>query len=293
MFEFLKLLYNNEATYEKVTKLLAVNYDEKLTTAVLLNKYLNTLKVFGIKVEKSQHKYYMQNSPYKLDFDKIDLRAIMLFKNSMNLLTDTKTKNSLELFLKNLFLRFDENAKAYFESLQSDSYKDLSFFYRNFEEQIKLCEKYINDKFKLKLTYRDINGDEKTVSCVPVELKYLKRKICFVVHSHQDGFNIDIPINRIISVKQLPTQSTCCGVSTTIVYKIKGDLAKSYRLKDFETLQNTDEDGNLVIASKGEDFNSLIARLMRYNDNCEIISPKAIKEYMVEVIDKMLSRYDD
>lgn len=292
IFEFLKLLYNDEATYEKVTKLLAVNYDEKMTTAVLLNKYLNTLKVFGIKIKKQNHKFHLLNSPFKIPFDKIDLQSIMLFKNSLNLLSDGKTKNNLEEFLFNLFIRFDENAKTYIENLDTNSYKDLSFFYTKFEAQIDLCKKYIKERQKVEITYQENNKPEVTITGIPVKLKYHRKKICYVIHSQKDGFNTEIPINKIINMKQ-SCQTVSHGLSTTVVYRLKGSLAKSYKLKEYEYLERKEDNGNIIIVNKGEDCDILISRLIRYNECCEIISPKFLKEKLIKTLDRMLSNYDD
>ncbi len=292
IFEFLKLLYNDEATYEKVTQLLAVNYDEKMTTAVLLNKYLNTLKVFGIKIKKKNHKFHMLNSPFKIPFDKIDLQSIMLFKNSLNLLSDEKTKNKLEELLSSLFIRFDENAKTYVESLDNNSYIDLSFFYSKFETQIELCEKYIKEGQKVEITYQEKNKPEITLIGIPVELKYYRKKICYVIHSQKDGFNTEIPIDKIINMKQ-SCQTVSQGLSTTVVYRLKGSLAKSYKLKEYEYLERSEAGGSIIVVNKGEDCDILLSRLIRYNECCEIISPKFLKEKLRQTIDRMLSYYDN
>lgn len=292
MFEFLKLLYEDEATYEKVTQLLAVNDDEKLTTAVVLNKYLNTLKVFGIKVEKSNNKYYLLDTPYKINFDKVDLKSLLMFQEALSLLPKGKFQRELNSFIENVLLRLDNKARSYLQNSPINIYKDLSFYYSQFETQILKCEKLIEDSQYIEISYFDKSKVEKALKGIPVELKYLKRRICFVVHSKFDGFNVEIPIDKIVSLKQLPTQSSNLGISTTVVYKIKDNLAKSYKLKEFEVLERKDENGDLIIINKGEDYNSLLSRLMRYDVSCEIISPKSLKEDMINLINNILSKYN-
>ena len=53
IFEFIKMLYNGEVEFKTVLDHFSDGqYDGTSNTHVTLNKYLNTLKIFGIKVKK-------------------------------------------------------------------------------------------------------------------------------------------------------------------------------------------------------------------------------------------------
>ena len=60
IFEFLKLLYNDEAEYSKVLEIFQDEIKETTTNniQVTLNKYINTLRVFGLKIKKENGKTF-------------------------------------------------------------------------------------------------------------------------------------------------------------------------------------------------------------------------------------------
>ena len=60
MFQFLKLLTQGPVDFNVVLDIFSDETTEgKSNPHVALNKYLNTLKIFGIKVQKKQNKYYL------------------------------------------------------------------------------------------------------------------------------------------------------------------------------------------------------------------------------------------
>jgi predicted DNA-binding transcriptional regulator YafY len=156
---------------------------------------------------------------------------------------------------------------------------------------MKMCEQYCQDKLKLDMIYFDEKGREVNLICSPLEQIYLKRKIYFKVLSSNGDRIYEIPIDNIKSIRQLPNAATTVAVPMTIVFRIKGRLAKNYKMREWERLEKIEADGSRIIVNKDEDLNQLIKRLMRYGKDCEIISPKFFKEEMIELINKTLSNY--
>ena len=62
-------------------------------------------------------------------------------------------------------------------------------------------------------------------------------------------------------------------------------------MREWEKLETLETDGSKIIVNKGEDLNLLLARLMKYGRECEIVSPKFYKEEMLNRINKTLSNY--
>ena len=85
---------------------------------------------------------------------------------------------------------------------------------------------------------------------------------------------MDIPINTIKNIKQFPIKATKSKMCTTVIFKLKGDLSKRYKLREQEYSNGIDKDGWLVIVNSGEDFNSLSTRLFKYDKDCVVVSPK-------------------
>ena len=83
IFKFLKLLYEDQAEYDKVLEIFKDGSKEtpKENVQVILNRYINTLKVFGLKIEKENTKYKIQNSLYSINLNDADLRAISILIN--------------------------------------------------------------------------------------------------------------------------------------------------------------------------------------------------------------------
>ena len=67
IFKLLELLYQDKADYQSVINIFIDDFNEDQTTnniQVVLNKYLNTLKVFGLNVVKENNKFTLFNSFY-------------------------------------------------------------------------------------------------------------------------------------------------------------------------------------------------------------------------------------
>ena len=69
LFQFIEMLYDGEVDFKTVINHFSDGkYDGTSNTHVTLNKYLNALKIFGVKVKKSEHKYTMEVPLYKMKF---------------------------------------------------------------------------------------------------------------------------------------------------------------------------------------------------------------------------------
>lgn len=294
MFEFLKLLSKDKADYKTVLDLFSDETTEgKSNPHVALNKYLNTLKIFGIKVKKEKGKYYLLSSPYKIDLDANDLKIINLLKESIEILPNGKNKNNFEQFIKALEIRYSENTQTTAKAINTTESLDFSFCFTEFKEQIKQCEKYCQDNQKLEITYKDAKGKESHITCAPIELKYIKRKVWLRVNVQNGSKIIEIPLDNIKSINQLPSAANKQMTPTTIVYKIKNRLIKNYKMRDWERSDGYDTDSSLIIINKNEDYDVLLKRLMRYGSECVIVSPRFIRELMLDMINKTLENYKD
>lgn len=292
LFEFIKMLYDGDVEFKKVIDHFSDGkYDGTSNTHVTLNKYLNAMKIFGIKVKKIKKKYHMTSSIYKLKFNPDDIKSIHILKQASSVLPDGKNKTNFEKFIRNLEIRFDESAQSLEQIADNTQNLNLSFYHSEMVEQVKKCEKYCQDKQKLEIIYTNDKEGEINLVCSPLETIYKKRKICLKVTGNSGSRVYEIPVENIKSLKQLPVASSGQSIPTTVVYRIKNRLARNYKLRDWERLDKMESDGSNIIINKDEDLNLLINRLMRYGRECEIISPKFLKEEMIERINKTLENY--
>lgn len=292
MFKFLNELYKGGADFKWVIELFSDgHYDGTSNTHVTLNKYLNALRLFGIKVKKINGKYHMLSPLYKMKFNLNDIKSINTLKKACEILPDGKNKLNCNEFVKALEIRFDESAQSFMQMKDNTKSLNLDFYYSEMVEQIKLCEKYCQDKQKLELIYTDDKNNEINLLCSPLETIYKKRKICLKVLGNNGSRVYEVPVENILSLKQLPSAVNTNAMPTTVCYKIKNRLAKNYRIRDWEKVQDILPDGSKIIINKDEDFDLLLSRLMRYGTECEIISPRYIKEEMLNLINKTLLNY--
>ena len=292
LFEFLKMLYQGDVEFKRVINHFSDGeYNGKSNTHVTLNKYLNAMKIFGIKVKKINGKYRMYNSPYKLKFDLDDLKSIKCLKQAGELLPDGKTKTNFESFIRALEIRFDESAQSICQVENSTQNLYLEFANSEITDQLQYCMKLCHDKQKLELIFTNEKGEEINLLCSPVEQIDQKRKLCLKVLGHNGTRVYDIPIDNIKSIKQLPIASSTQAIPTTVVYRIKNRLAKNYKIREWERVDKIEYDGSHIIVNKNEDLNLLVQRLMRYGTQCTIISPKFLKEEMIERINDTLKNY--
>lgn len=294
LFEFLKMLYQGDVEFKRVINHFSDGeYNGKSNTHVTLNKYLNTMKIFGIKVKKINGKYRMYNSPYKLKFDLDDLKSIKCLKKAGEILPDGKNKINFESFIRALEIRFDESAQNICQVENSTQNLYLEFANSEITDQLQYCMKLCQDKQKLEIIFTNEKGEEINLLCSPVEQIYQKRKLCLKVLGNNGTRVYDIPIDNIKSIKQLPVASSTQAIPTTVVYRIKNRLAKNYKIREWERVDKIEYDGSHIIVNKNEDLNLLVQRLMRYGTQCTIISPKFLKEEMIERINDTLKNYEE
>ena len=293
IFTLLKLLLNGEVEYSEVMNIFAEEASTNNSTfPVIFNKYMNTIKIFGVKVKKVKNKYYLLNMPFNIDFSADDVKIVHLLKSAAEILPNTKNRETIKAFIKSIEMRYSEYAKSYANSLNSDVQLDLTFYYSKLRDQIIECEKFCAEKKKLEIVYVS-NDDEITIICSPKEIKYQNRKVCFSVFNQLSRQVFDIPIDNIKSIKQMPTVSTSKDVSMSVVYMLKGRLANSYKLKEWEYSNGYDAGGNLIVVNSNEDPDVLLSRLMKYAENCVVLTPKFMKDRMRELIEKVLENYNE
>lgn len=294
IFHFLKLLYEDKADYENVVKIFRdeINEQSANNIQVHLNKYINTLRIFGIKVKKEKHKYTLLNSLYSMEFTIEDLKSISILTSTLQNFPNEDLNENISNLIKALQWRMTNEHKNKLNSLMKIKTQDFSFYYTNVREQIKQCEQVCKENFVINLTYRKKQKDL-TCKCIPKEVLYDSKTAYLKVYDSKLKRNLEIPINSILSIVKMPNLANPMEMRTTVVYKLKNRLAKTYKVKENEYTNGTDEEGNLIIVNKDEVPENLIRRLLRYSYDCEVVSPKSFREEMQRVINEMISQYEE
>jgi predicted DNA-binding transcriptional regulator YafY len=294
IFQLLTLLYEDEADYKKVFNIFKDEIEDQSPNniQVSVNKYINTLKVFGIKLVKEKHKYKLLSSLYALDLDLEDLKALsILISSAEKFPVKTVSKNAKD-FLNNIKLRMGNRDKLKLSNLRTNFECDFSFYYSNVRDQIEQCQELCQENFMVYLIYLK-KKKEICIKCKPKEVIYDSKMAYLKIYDEVKKETLEIPMTSILSIAKLPQLANKIEMSTTVVYKLKNRLAKTYMLKEGEYSEGFDNEGNQIIVNRNETTEKLLQRLMRYSFNCEVISPKQIREEMIKRIGQTISQYDE
>lgn len=294
IFHLLELLYNDKADYDSVVSIFKDEIDETSinTVQVNLNKYINTLKIFGIKIRKENNKFKLLSSLYAMNFDLDDLKAISLLASSINSFPDIDLTQEVNGFLQSLEARMNNEDKNKLNELKQNIPTDNSFYYANLREQIKECEQVCKENCKITVIYKK-RKKEISCKCTPKDVVYDSKNVYLKVHDYISHNLIEIPINSILTIIKSPSVASTIEMNTTVIYKLKNRLAKTYKLKEDETSEGFDKDGSQTIINKSGNIDNLIPRLLRYSYDCEIISPKILREEMKRIINETINLYEE
>ncbi len=294
IFHLLELLYNDKADYDSVVSIFKDEIDETSvnTIQVNLNKYFNTLKIFGIKIKKENNKFKLLSSLYSMNFTIEHLKAISLLTTSVNSFPDIDLTQDVNEFLQSLEARMNNEDKNKLNELKQNTPTDNSFYYTDLREQIKECEQVCKENCKITVIYKK-RKKEIRCKCTPKDVVYDSKNAYLKVHDYIKHNLIEIPINSILTIIKSPSVASTIEMNTTVIYKLKNRLAKTYKLKEDETSEGFDEDGNQTIINKSGNIDNLIPRLLRYSYDCEIISPKHLREEMKRIINETISLYEE
>lgn len=263
--------------------------DSRTYTNEVILKYINTLKVFGFRFSKQKDKYVLLNTPDQMDFSESELKTIYFLEKLAGTFPEEKIKTEINQFLQELEKRFSDNTKILSKTLNKPDFLKIDFNYQNYAAKIKEYEKYCLDNQRLKITYQHKN--ETSIMVEPREIKYIGKEVYFSVYNPISAQIQDINFNTILKIEQLPLKTNMGTMLASVTFQLKDRLAKAYKLHDSEKLLQVETDGSIVVLNQTEDRLLLLKRLMRYGENCEVISPKTLREEMRQMIKATLKNY--
>lgn len=294
VFSLMKLLLQGNATYSKVTDFFLDDVSQNSNSAcVTLNKYINTLKIFGINIIKDNKCYKILNPPYKIDFSNLELEGFVQlyeFLNNINGECFIETKD----FFEAIKARFSEKLQIDIHKEKSKNETDFSFYYSTYGDKIEACKRVCHEKFKLDIRYYKPGGKtEASIQATPQELIYQKNKVRMRVVDLSNCHLIDIPVNKILYMKQLSSKVySKFSTHNVVIYELSGRLAENYTPRKWEYLDSFDDNGKKIYINRGEDESELLSRVLKYGNSCKIKSPREFREKVKTEINKMLSLYE-
>lgn len=292
VLETLKMLYRNSASIQDIIHYFEndSSYNKTFTNEVVL-KYINTLKVFGLRFTKKKDKYILLNSFNQFEFNDENLKSIFLLEKIAEIQPEERIKSEINKFLQGLEKQFSDNSRLLAHSITKSEFISFDFASNKYSKEIKEYEKYCIQGLKLKITYNNQDQTTSLTMIEPKEIKYEGNDVFLRVYNPIAAHIQDINFNSIIKIEQLPQKSNPNNMLSSATFILKDRLAKSYKLHTGEKLLETKSDGSIIILNQQEDRTLLLKRLMRYNVYCEVLSPKSLRDDMKNMIQATIKNY--
>ena len=297
MFELLKTLLNDEATFAQLTQILT-NEDfsippETRIISVSLNKHLNTLKLFGLNINKEKGKYYLENSPFNIICTNKELRALALITSWANQLNNANNTNEeFNKFIHLIKTRLPQESKNALKEIESSLHTELIHYPQTEADLIKNCAKYCNEDFSIEITFHKTKKKiEQKITAIAQELLFRKNKTHLRALDLKSRQFTTIPLRNIISIKQLPTKiNSTFSTNKITVMALRGRLARNYKLRPWEYVETKNKEW-LIVVNKDESEEELTKRILKYGDLCKVITPLKMRQKIKNTIDETLALY--
>lgn len=268
----LKVLMQGDYTMQELIQKLNENEQDAVFNNSVISKYINTCRFLGIDIPKIHNKYYVTTLPFGIEFSNKEQDLITalceMVKNEMS----AKYFKNFDGFIQKL----NRYSNKQIARIDKDEYK-CSFEY--FEHAVKQRKK-VNLLFK----------NQGILECIPLNIVEFDGKTYFKIYKNRVRL---IDVNRLSGIQILnqyyipPYEN-----EQVVVYNLKGKLAERYELRENETLISK-EDGCITISNRNEPKEILFSRLLRYDDKCEIKTPKIYREEMKQLLSDMLKNYEE
>lgn len=288
VLDLLKNLCKNPLDAEEIMQEIEEN-SEKIYRKEIVTKYLNTLKLLGLKISKINNKYTLENTLEKTDFSKEELSLIKFLekysKDTNQESLHTNICEALQIIQKSFSkettdLIKDENIKIY----------KLKNHNPTHDINLKIYEKYCKEDLKIEIVYKDLSDNtEKKYKVTPIKIKYKKDNPLLVCYDFKENVYREFLIKNITQSFQTPQKNTK-DYPSSVTFKLKGKLAKNYVLKNDEKVIEQNKDC-IVVSNNKEDRNILLRRLIRYYDKCEVLYPKEFRNSMIQKLQEIENLY--
>lgn len=291
VLEVLKVMLNeNLKKIELIEKLKNNSVVECVYTQEAFVKYFNTLEALGFELERVKNNYILANALFKIDLSKEEKelleKLILESKSLYNKNIELNVKTAVNKINKYISPKFTNEQLNNMFSYENNL--DNGVVHSNLLISIK---NMIADNLLVKIKFRkNKNLIEETI----VELKEIVEKnnkrfvLCYLPDLAR---NIKINIDSIIELNQLPKKSKGTTCLNSVVFELYGRLVSSYKLKPSEKVINF-SNNCITVSNTAEDKDTLLRRLLKYGENCKIITPKSMQNELLDLTNEMLKNLE-
>ena len=270
----LQLLLEGNFTMAELIEKLNQKEKESIFNNSVVSKYINTCRYCGIEIPKINNRYYVAKLPFGLDLEPKDYELLQLLQQTAN--------EKLSGKLTKLFSNFIRKLNQY-------SNRDIiRVEKKNVKIAYEVFEKAVLEKRKIQLMLRT----NVILDCIPLSITNYKNKPVFkVLHKEKERY---VNVERVTGLQVLGNIITPEeNLAKEVIFRIYGDLAKKYTLREHETEIARSMPNHITISNCGEDKDELLSRLLRYDKFCEIVSPQEYRDQFKTMLRNMLKNYGE
>ena len=269
----LQVLLEGNFTMSELIEKLNQNEEEPVFNNSVISKYINTCRYCGIEIPKIHNKYFVTSMPFGLELTNTDIN---LLESMQNLVKNEMTSKYNKLF------------NSFVEKLNRYSNKKIARVEKaTYQLTSELFENAVTDKRKIQLMLKN----RVIMECIPIKITEVKGKTYFnVFYKNRERMIDSARVSGLEVMKQKFLQNFN---DESVIFLIRDDLAARYDLRENEQYTKTDRIGWKAISNRGENKEVLLSRLLRYDDKCEIISPKTYRDEMKQILNDTLSNYGE
>ncbi len=263
-------------------------------------KYISTLRTAGYDIAKpkasNKYSYTLNKAPIQIEFSEEELNTLTLLKSYIEGFQQKKFVKNYSSFIEKIKRYMPEDqAEILNEQFLLGQEKDSEIFnkFNEHADLIKKIEQYIYEKQRVEISYQLPGKEEKLITAQLQKIKYDidgASVISYDLASNRINF---VKINCIKNLKQLPSISGGKQSISPVIFKLKDKLAKVYRSYEGEkTTEPDSKSGEITVTAYSDDIESLLQRLLKYGENCEVIYPKLARNKTADLIKAALHNYE-
>ena len=288
VLEVLKALSKQPLSSAEILSLLEEK-SNKIFRKEIVPKYLNTIKLLGIKISKHKNKYYLDKSISCIDFSKTDLSMLKFIEKYATALKLRTLDENLDRTLQVIEKNFSKQTEDLYKNTTIRAYYTKKVISAK-NDSLQKFEKYCKDGLKIELTYKpDKNLPEQIYKISPIKILYKKGNAVLIAYDCVNNVYKEFIIDFITHSQQSP-QKNSRDFTNSVTFKLKDRLAKSYILKEGEKILEYGKDF-IVVSNRKEDRDMLTRRLARYFDKCEVLYPQDMRQKMIDYINNIEKLY--
>ena len=268
----LKTLLQDDYTMAELVNTMNESENDSIYNHSTISKYINTCRFCGIQIPKINNRYYLITIPFGFELNDTEAKLVEDFQASAAKVLNNTQYNFMQSFF-NKILKF---AGKKLVRIEKNSF-NLSF---------EIFERSISNETKVRLLLKN----NEMLDVTPLKIINSDTKTYFnVLYKNKERI---IDINRISGIQMTNEKFFPQFKPQLVIYKLKNGLAKRYQAREHEEVSIIDEN-TILIKNKGEGKDALIARLMRYDSDCEILEPDFLREEIKLQIKNALSNYGE